>query len=210
MVTKELIDAQLKRIGVSVRRWGAAEMHELQHILAEKEEITEYVQGWYESGFATLLTTTERLLLIDKKMFTLTIEDVRYDMIAEVDFNARLMDSTVRINTLNKVLRFTSMNHKRLRSLTTYVQQRVMQLRQQQHFSDGHFGQVQDQTQPDMQNAVPLEGPGAASPTTLPIQPQGLAPMRRFTPLNHYTTQSLTTKHVFLPRVPSRRYRPTG
>lgn len=207
MVTKKRIEGQLKRLGVTVRVWGAAECDELCHILTDHEEITAYVHGWYESGFATLVATSERLLLVDKKLFNLTIEDVRYDMIAEVDYNARLMDATVRINTLNKVLRFTSMKHRHLRHLTTYVQHRVMQLRSNQAFTWQQFEQTPMPQYGGMMNN-PAFMPQPASPQ-MPLQAPQLSPMRRFTTSNPYKTALTTksTRHAFLPKVP-RRFRP--
>lgn len=205
MVTKKQIDAQLKRIGVTVNLLGGAERDELQHILTDHEEITAYVHGWYESGFATLLATTERLLLVDKKLFNLSIEDVRYDMIAEVDYNARLLDATVRINTLNKVLRFTSMRQRHLRNLTTYVQHRVMQLRTNQAFTWQQFEQTPQTAGSGLMKHSFT--PQTASPQ-MPLQAPQLSPMKRLTPMNPYAKASLTTRHNFLPKVP-RRFRPS-
>jgi hypothetical protein len=190
MVTKDMIEAQLKRLGVTVKGWGAGEINELQHILMDNETITGYAHGWYDNGFATLITTNERLLLIDKKLFHLTIEDVRYDMVAEVDFNARIMDATIRVSSMNKTLRFTSMKQRQLRDLTNYVQHRVMELRQQT-FTWQQFEQT----------------PINDQPVSLPLQVPELSPMRRFTQSNPYTKSALTTKHQFLPKVP-RRFRP--
>lgn len=200
MVTKASIEAQLKSLGVSMKGWGAAELSELVHILMPHEEITAHCHGWYENGFATLITTNERLLLIDKKLFHLTIEDVRYDMIAEVDYNARILDATIRINSVNKTLRFTSLNGHKLRVLTNNVQRRVMELRQQA-FSWQQFEQTPVQSQAFSLNpqTVVGAGPGSALMTNLPV--------RRLTSMNPYAKTALTTKHRFLPKVP-RRFRP--
>ena len=208
MVKRDYVEAQLKKLGVKIKNWGAAEAYELSNILMPHEEITGYVHGWYENGFATLVTTTERLLLVDKKPFHLTIEDVRYDMISEVDFNGRLMDATVRVNTLNKCLRFTSMRQRRLRDLTSYVQLRVMELRQP-HLLWQQFEQtpVRHPSLDAVQRAFRPHTQPAATPT-LPLPAPQLSPMRRFTPVNHYSKQSLVIKHNFLPKLP-RRSRPT-
>jgi hypothetical protein len=63
----------------------------------------------------------------------MNIEDTRYDMISEIDFNSQVYNATVTIHTINKTHRFTSMKHKaQLRELTNYVQRRVMEFRNQQ------------------------------------------------------------------------------
>lgn len=197
MVAKESVEAQLKRLGVSLKGWGSGELNELKNILMPHEEITAHSHGWYENGFGTLIATTERLLLIDKKLFHLSIDDVRYDMIAEVTYNARLIDATTRINTMNKTLRFTSMKAARLRALTNYVQARVMELRQQM-FTMQQFEQA---------NASPRGGGFQLTPQLAATQAS--VPMHRMTTANPYAKSALTTRHQFLPKVP-RRWRPSS
>lgn len=131
MVQKSVIDDQLKAIGADFHFWGRPEMRELSNILVQGEEIRHCLNGRYEGGFAMLCATDRRLLLVDKKLLFLTVEDVRYDMISEVDFNHSLIDATVHVCTVNKKVRFTSFKHKSLRSLTAYIQDRVMETRQQ-------------------------------------------------------------------------------
>ena len=132
MVDMRVIEEQLKAIDADFHFWGRAEKHELRNILVEGEKITHCLNGRYEGGFAMLCATDRRLLLIDKKPLYLTLEDVRYDMISEVDFSHRLLDATVRICTVNKTVRFTSMKGAVLRKLTAYMQDKVMEIRQHQ------------------------------------------------------------------------------
>jgi hypothetical protein len=131
MVSAQEIERQLAAIGANFRFWGRGEIRELQHILIPSEQIQFCLNGRYEGGFALLCATDQRILLIDKKPFYLTLEDVRYDMVSEVDFSSRLLDSTVRICTPNKDLRFTSFHGSLLRKMTAYMQNRVMEFRQQ-------------------------------------------------------------------------------
>lgn len=136
MVHISMIEARVSQLGVRLSRWFRAELRELQHILMDHEKIIFVVPGRYFNGFALLVATDHRLLLIDKRTFFMNLEDIRYDMISETDFNTRLFDSTLRIFTLNKQHRFTSIKHKhQLRDLTRYVQQRIMEVRQYQNSS---------------------------------------------------------------------------
>lgn len=203
MVTFDSIEAQLKALGVNPRGWGASEIRELAHVLLPHEKITGHAHGWYENGFATLFTTSERLLLIDKKLFHLIIEDVRYDMVAEVDFSARVLDASVRVSSVNKTLRFTSLKQRPLRDLTSYIQARVMELRQQA-FSWQQFEQT---PLPEFGVSIQPVAAGAGGPT-LPLITPEMSPMRRLTHSNPYTKNMLTTKHKFLPKVP-RRWHPS-
>ncbi len=131
MVTHQEIERQLKAIGASFTWWGRGEAKELEHIIEPGETIIYCINGRYEGGFAMLCVTDQRAILIDKKPFYLTLEDIRYDMISEVDFDGRLVDSTITICTLSKQLRFTSFKGAALRKATAYLQRRVMELRQQ-------------------------------------------------------------------------------
>lgn len=131
MVTIHEVERQLKQIGCNFRFFGRPEIRELAKILLPGERIAQATNGFYEGGFALLVVTDDRLLLIDRKPMFLTIEDLRFDMIAEIDFNHRLLNATVNIHSTNKSLRFTAWNHQRLRTLVQHLQHRVMQIRHQ-------------------------------------------------------------------------------
>ena len=129
MVNAKSISQQLRKIGCDYALWGRSEIRELTHILMEKEEITQAVNGYYDGGFALLCITNYRVLIVDKKPLALTVEDLRYDMIAEVDFSARIFTAVLHIYTPMRTLVFTSWSMGRLRRGMGYVQERVMDLR---------------------------------------------------------------------------------
>jgi hypothetical protein len=143
MVHISIIEAQLSKLGFRASRWFRPEIKELQHILMDEEELVGCVQGRYFGGFALLVATDRRLLLIDKKIPYLSIEDIRYDMISEINYNSQWLDSTINIYTVNKQHRFSSWKHKHhLRKLVNYAQQRVMEMRQYQQDSPPHAAQI--------------------------------------------------------------------
>jgi hypothetical protein len=111
--------------------FGRAEIDELEKILVPGETILEVLNGFYTGGFAVLCATNLRLLLVDKKLFMLTVEDVRFDSINEIDYHSRILDASAIIHTPSKQLKFTSWRQRDLRSLVTFVQRHIMQLRQQ-------------------------------------------------------------------------------
>lgn len=129
MVTKSEIDKQLRHIGAKFSFWGKAEVSELEHIILPGETIRYAINGWYEFGFALLCVTNHRVILIDKKPLHLTIEDIRFDMISELDYNQRTFDSALTILTVNKTLKFESFKVGLLRQATAYLQGRVIELR---------------------------------------------------------------------------------
>ncbi len=130
-VSHDEIQRQLKAIGVEFRVWGRWEARELEHIIVPGETIQYCLNGRYEGGFAMLCITDQRIVLIDKKPFYLTLEDIRYDMVSEVDYNMRLIDATLVVCTVNKKLHFTALRAGLLRKATAYIQNRVMEFRQQ-------------------------------------------------------------------------------
>lgn len=167
MVSLEEVEWQLKQIGANFRFWGRSEVVELQHILIPGEQIQVCINGRYEGGFALLCATDQRLLLVDKKPMYLTLEDVRYDMVSEVDFSHRMVDATIHVCTPTKTLRFTALRKTDLRKMTGYLQHRVLEIRQ--HAMQQHAQQVQPLPQfqqqfqqAQQQHALPGQVPAIA------------------------------------------------
>jgi hypothetical protein len=182
MISMHQVEEQLKRVGCDFKFWGRSEIRELSNVLMEEETIAQAVNGTYEGGFAMLVVTNYRVLLIDRKPMLLTIEDVRYDMMSEVDFHNRLMGATVRIFTPMRNMVFTSWSNARLRKSVNYIQQRVMEIR--------HHGMAQQlQPQPSSLQALNPQfeqTTASAQPAQVqaPINPYTKVPMlsrrRRF------------------------------
>jgi len=177
VVSLAQVEEQLRRIGCNFKFWGRPEIRELANILLPEEIIAGCTNGRYEGGFALLCVTNMRLLLVDRKPMFLTLEDIRFDMIAEVDYNYRLLDNTVRIITPTRTLVFNAWNAGRLRNIFNYTQQRIMEIRQPHMYQ-------QFRPAPNYQASAPLVGglalQGNAS-GTLPLNPYTRAPilMRR-------------------------------
>lgn len=133
MVEAKIISEQLKALKFGGSGWNQAEIKELPHIIHEDEKISECVNGFYEGGVALLVATGQRVLLIDKKPFNfLTVEDLRFDMINEIDYSHRLFGATIIISTGSKTLRFSSLNQQRLRHLISLVQEHMSQSKTEQ------------------------------------------------------------------------------
>ena len=174
MVTLAYVEEQLKRVGSNFRFWGRPEIRELTKILMPDEIIAGATNGRYEGGFALLCVTNHRLLLIDRKPLFLTLEDIRFDMIAEIDYSARLLDSTIRIMTPNRTLVFTAWNQQRTRLILNYTQQRVMEIRQ-------HYLMRQFQPQGGQQQAAaPIVG-GLVMRGSNQMQHHHLLPLNPYT-----------------------------
>lgn len=152
MISKSNLDKQLKHIQFNGYSWGRSEVRELCNVLMPDEELDECVNGYYESGFALLAATKDRLLLVDKKPLRyLSVEDVRFDMINEFDYSHRLFGAEVKISTGMKTLHFASLNQPRLRRLLSFVQYRMTEVKklQQSHqeAQKAHMEQLNKQMQ---------------------------------------------------------------
>jgi hypothetical protein len=154
MVSLKTVEEQLKKIGVNFRFLNRAEVRELSHILLENEVIAQCVGGQYEGGYALLAATNSRVLLVDKKPKYLTLKDIRYDMITELDFSRRMMNATINIFTPNKTLKFTAYNQYRMRQLFHHAQEKVMESRMH-YMNQGQTGQIHVPGVPDMASSQP-------------------------------------------------------
>ena len=135
MVSAKVIEEQLKQIGFNHRGWGRTEVRELQNIIMPDEVIEEVVNGIYEGGFALLLATDLRVLLVDKKPLNyLTVEDLRFDMINEIDYSHRLIGAHIRISAGETSLQFNSINQARLRKLIGHVQRAMAEAKKKQSY----------------------------------------------------------------------------
>ena len=136
MVSPESVEQQLKNIRFNSKGWGKGEIDELPNILMDEEKIFECANGYYEGGFAMLCATNLRLLLIDKKPLKfLTVEDLRFDMINQIDYSHRLFGAHINVSAGNKNLQFTSYNQKRLRKLINHIQHRMAEVKKEQSVS---------------------------------------------------------------------------
>src|SRR3954470_20680266 len=133
MVSKKSVEKQLKDLDFNHKGWGRTEVNELHNILLPDEKIYEVVNGIYEGGFAMLVATDVRVLLVDKKPLNyLTVEDLRFDMINEIDYSHRLIGAHISISTGNRDLKFTTVNQPRLRKLIGHVQDCMAEAKKKQ------------------------------------------------------------------------------
>ena len=179
MVSQKSVTKQLRQVGCDYALWGRTEIHELANILMDNERIMLAINGYYDGGFALLCTTNYRVLVVDKKPFLLTVEDLRYDMIAEVDYSSRIFSAVLHIYTPLRTLMFTSWSMAKLRKTTNYIQQRVMELRNNDYLASQFattaaqksppLAAIQRQTQ--RKKLFPMYQMGNGSERTTPLVP---------------------------------------
>lgn len=130
MISLTQVEQQLKKVGCHFRFWGRGEIRELANVLTPDEHVAHCANGRYEGGFAMLVVTDQRLLLIDHKPMFVAVEDIRFDMIAEIDFSSQLLMSSVKVITPSRTMHFNSWSSYHLREVLNYTQQRMLELRQ--------------------------------------------------------------------------------
>jgi Bacterial PH domain len=169
MVSQEEVERQLNRIGCNFRLWGRTELAELKNIIMESETIAHCVNGHYEGGFGLLCATDHRVLLVDRKpMGYLNVGDIRFETISEFDYHNNIFNASVHICTPTKTITFVSWNQHRLRTLLTYVQQRVIEIRQYYYMAHQFQAMAAQQFQ---QQAQPV---ATYIPNTAPLQQSNL------------------------------------
>jgi len=190
MVSMRTVEEQLRLSGSRIGLWGRSEVKELCNVLLPGEEIRDCVNGHYLNGFAMLCATNQRIILIDSKPMFLTVEDVRYDMIAEIDYSHRLLDSTIKVFTPTKTLNFTSWNIQRLRRLSMSAQQHVLAIRQFQQAHSQAFSQTYQQN--------PQPRPITPTPIYAPVNQLASKPMSYFVENNDekYSIAALAVNHA--------------
>lgn len=129
MVDRKVVKYQLATIDEDLPFWVRPELKELPRIMVADEVIQGAVSGRYEGGFALLCVTNHRILIIDKKPLFLAVEDVRYDMIADVNYTHQLFDSSIHFTSLNKELWFSSFRKAQLHKITDFIQQKLSEIR---------------------------------------------------------------------------------
>ena len=187
MVDLKEVEQQLKNVGYNFSIWWRAERRELCNILTPDEKIQHAANGQYEGGLALLCVTDQRVLLIDRKPLYLTLEDIRFDMVTEVDYRHRLLNASIHITTPNRTLVFVGWNHAEMRRLLTYTQRRIMELRQQYMLQQFQV-QVTDSGRANGQpqgSQLPTNLAYEATPTTVPMR----------APNNPYTSVPLLSRH---------------
>lgn len=130
MVTAKMVEDQLRKIGFDWRFWGRNEVKELHKVLTEDEVIKQCVNGHYSGGYALLVATNQRLILVDHKPMFLTMEVIWYDKIGQIDYNHRLLNATICVSTPNKELNFTTWNSGTLRKILQYSQEKMVEAKE--------------------------------------------------------------------------------
>jgi len=205
MVSGEYVEQQLAKIGFKLHGWGRSEVGELKNILIPDEQIFECVNGFYDGGFSLLVATDLRVLMVDKKPFNyLTVADLRFDMINEIDYSHRMIGADIFIASGDKTLHFRSYNQHRLRKLVNHIQDCMADAKRKQTSSSTaqsrHLKRINQKLQEylaaQQNQQVQLQQIQLAQQLGQPINAEMPKPIKPDPELADYLyAQSLLTKH---------------
>lgn len=104
------------------------EILELPKVLVPGEKVLAIISGFYAAGTAVLCVTSKRLLLIDKKMIRLSLEDIRFESIREVHYSHQPILACMQLYYAGRQMQFKTWHKKELRLLSQLVQQKMFEV----------------------------------------------------------------------------------
>jgi hypothetical protein len=125
MITINELKLRLASIEYHPNVFMGREIKDLSRILTPTENIVQCINGHYNDGLALFVATDQRLLIIDHKPMFLNVDSLTYSMIQEITYSYRLLNTTIEVYTASKTLKFSSMNHSGMRSISDYIQKQI-------------------------------------------------------------------------------------
>jgi len=146
MISQEIVNQQLQRIGVGSLPLVKSELAELPQMMIPGEEIEQLLAGRYIAGYAIMVATNYRLLIIDKKLGGgLIFEDVPFDMIAEIQYVHTPFSTQLTVHARSKKIVFKAFGERPVREFAQHLEQRMMEARRQMQTMQSPFAQNNQQ-----------------------------------------------------------------
>lgn len=114
----------LKRVNF----FSGRELAELPKVLISGEQVLAVLSGMYTAGTAILCVTSHRLILIDKKLIRLSLEDIRFESIREIHYSRQPLTASIRLYYAGREMQFRTWHKKELRVLSQLVQQKMFEV----------------------------------------------------------------------------------
>jgi hypothetical protein len=105
------------------------ELAELPNVLVPGEQVLAVISGMYTAGTAILCVTSRRLLLVDKKMIRLSLEDIRFESIREVHYSHQPFIASIKLYYAGREMQFRTWYKNELRIFSQLVQQKMFEVR---------------------------------------------------------------------------------
>lgn len=112
-----------------INLFAKREIAEIPRLLMEGEKLLCATGGFYTAGTATLCVTTERVILIDKKITRLSYEDIRFPSINEINYSHQLIVASLNLYLPARKLQFRTWHKKELRQLSQIIEEKMFDAR---------------------------------------------------------------------------------
>ena len=147
MRTVKEILFQLNQIGVQNKFLVWPEIKQLPNIMFDDEIIQRFVIGGHPTGFACLIATDRRVILVHKVFMGLIVEDLPYASIHAVRFNYGLVFGEIDIQLIDKMVGLRRISRAKINDFVKFVQYKVQQSQAaQQSMSIGAMRFMPDRT----------------------------------------------------------------
>jgi hypothetical protein len=130
MATIEQVKQQLAALPHHKQIDAKKEINELPNILQQDEVIENAVRCFYNSGKALAVATNKRLVLVDKGLFSLKIEDFSYDKISSVEYEGGLINRKVKIAASGKKVEFDFVEKAMATMFSDFVRRKINEPKQ--------------------------------------------------------------------------------
>jgi hypothetical protein len=108
--------------------FGRKEINELPNILAPTETVDNIIQGTYNNGQGILVSTTRRLVFIDKGLlYGLKVEDFPLDKITSIQYETGLILGKVKIYTSGNIATIDNVEKSSSRKFAEFVRDKLSQ-----------------------------------------------------------------------------------
>jgi hypothetical protein len=129
MPTPQEVRAQIKRLGFKrIRSWMVLrEIKQLPQVLLDGENIKSLVYGRYQHRHGILVATDQRLIFLEKRLFSLHVESFDYHKIAAVGFSTGILFGSLEIHVSGNHLRINGIDKTRIQPLVATIRKRIAQ-----------------------------------------------------------------------------------
>ena len=119
-----------------------------EKLLLPDERIIHNVSGVHGSGTAVLCLTNHRVLVVDKKMFRFSYEDISYGAIREISYYQQMFAAEAVFHISGRSLSFLSYNKKELHTVVLFVQNQVQAIHTLRAKNDNTYDSYVDVSSP--------------------------------------------------------------
>ena len=125
MPTLEALQARLASLKVPRQITRTPEIKELPTLLGDGEDVGRIARGLYDGGVGVLVATDKRLIFVDKRWFSLRVEDFPYERVSSVQYEGGLLLGKVTIHSSGNSAEISNVDKTLASDLCSFVRGRL-------------------------------------------------------------------------------------